>query len=154
VDDKAKVLREADEAFEELERATRGLTEEQMLEVWLGTWSVRDILIHISGWHRAMMAALQHVGRGEPPFAAGIYDDFDAWNARFVTEKTGVKVADVRAELVASHHDFRRAAADVPEQHFESARELLDGAGRGHYREHAAQIRAWRERQSPDEDAA
>lgn len=144
MNDRIKLLQEADEAFIELQQATRGLTDEQMVEVWLGTWGVREILIHMSGWHRAMIPALHHVGRGEAPYAPGTYDDFDAWNARFVAERAGVKVADVRAELEESHRDFLRAATAVPERHFAAARELLDGAGTGHYREHTSQIRAWR----------
>jgi len=144
--DRMKLLQEAEETFAELQQATVGLSEDQMAEVWLGTWSVREILIHISGWHRVMIPALGHVARGEPPYPPGTYDDFDAWNARFVAEKAGVKVADVRSELEASHRDFLRAATHVPEGHFEAARELLDGAGTGHYREHTAQIRGWRER--------
>jgi len=146
--DKAKLLQEADQAFTELHQAVDGLGDEQMRRVWLGTWGVREILIHISGWHRAMIAALQQVARGEPAFPVGTYDDFDAWNARFVEEKTGVKTADVLVELDAAHRDFMGAAAAVPDQHFAAggdARGPFEGAGAPHYREHAAQIREWRQ---------
>ena len=141
-------MREADETFAELRQAIDGLAEEQMLEVWLGTWSVREILIHISGWHRAMIPALEHIARGEPPFPAGAYDDFDAWNARFVVEKIGVKMADVLAELDASHAAFVQVAGTLPDEHFASdsgTRALFDGVAPGHYREHATQIREWRQ---------
>jgi len=146
--DKAQRLREADEAFTELRQAIEGLADEQMRQVWLGTWGVREILIHISGWHRAMTPALQHIARGEPPFPAGTYDDFDAWNARFVEQKARVKTADVLVELDAAHRDFVRAAADVPDQHFAAGGAALgpfEGAGAPHYREHAAQIVEWRQ---------
>jgi len=146
MNDKAKLLHEADEAFAGLRQAIDGLTEEQMTQVWLGMWGVREILIHISGWHRGMSVALERVARGEQPYPPGTYDDFDAWNARFVEEKAGVKVTDVLAELEVSHRNFLRVAAAVPEPHFEAARELFDGAGAGHYREHAAQVREWRAR--------
>ena len=56
--DKTTLLREADEAFAELRQAIDGLGEAPMRQVWLGTWGVREILIHISGWHRAMVPAL------------------------------------------------------------------------------------------------
>jgi hypothetical protein len=94
-----------------------------------------------------MIPALQHVARGEAPYPAGTYDDFDAWNARFVADKAGVKVADVMAELEASHQAFVRAAGAVPDAQFEAggpARDLFDGVAPGHYREHTAQIREWR----------
>jgi len=99
--DKATLLREADEAFAELRRAVEGLTDEEMRRVWLGTWGVREILIHISGWHEAMTPALGRIAKGEAPYPVGTYDDFDAWNARFVQERAGVKMPDVLAELDA-----------------------------------------------------
>jgi hypothetical protein len=75
------------------------------------------------------------------------YDDFDAWNARFVEARRGVKVADVRAELAASHREFVAAAAALADEHLApggAARELFTGTGATHYREHAGQIREWR----------
>ncbi len=146
--DKATLLREDGEAFSELRRAIEGLTDEEMRRVWLGTWGVREILIHISGWHDAMSPALGRIANGEAPYPAGTYDDFDAWNARFVERRAGVKTADVLAELERSHRGFVAAAAAVPEGAFlpgAAAREPFEGAGPGHYREHAAQIRAWRQ---------
>jgi hypothetical protein len=146
--DKATLLREADEAFTELRQAVDGLTDEAMRRVWLGTWGVREILIHISGWHDVMAPALERVARGEAPYPAGTYDDVDAWNARFVARKAGVKPADVVAELDASHRRLVAAAAAVPEAQFGpggAARDPFDGAGPGHYREHSAQIRQWRQ---------
>jgi hypothetical protein len=147
--DKAALLREADEAFTELRLAIDGLDEEAMGRVWLGTWGVREIVIHITGWHREAIPGFARIARGEAaPYPAGTYDDFDGWNARFVARKAGVKVADVLAELDASHRDFIAAAATVPEAHFApdaAVRGLFDGSGAGHYREHAAQIRQWRQ---------
>ncbi len=146
--DKATLLREADEAFAELREAIDGLTGEEILRVWLGTWSVREILIHISGWHQEMIPVLGRIAQGAPPYAAGTYDDFDAWNARFVERKAGVKTADVLAELDASHRAFVNAAGAVQEQHLApggAARDLFEGSGPGHYREHAGQIRGWRQ---------
>ena len=149
--DKSMLLREADDAFAELRRAIDGLEDETMRQVWLGTWGVREILIHISGWHREMIPALARVGRGEPAYPAGTYDDFDAWNARFVDRKTGVKTADVLPELDASHQAFMAAAAALPDAQLApggAARDSFEGAGAGHYREHTAQILDWRRKAS------
>lgn len=143
--DKARLLHEAEEAFGELQQAIDGLDDARLTRVWLGAWSTREILIHISGWHREMIPALARVARGEAPYPAGTYDDFDAWNARFVAARAGVKVSDVLAELDASHRDFVRAAGAVPDARIAEARDLVEGTGSGHYREHAAQIRAWRQ---------
>lgn len=142
--DKATLLRDADTAFTELRGAVEGMSDEEMRQVWLGSWGVREILIHISGWHEEMIPALGRIAKGEAGYAPGTYDDFNAWNARFVDRRMGVKTADVVAELDASHRAFVTAAAAVPEPHFApggAAREPFEGAGAGHYREHSAQIR-------------
>ena len=67
--------------YKALQETLRGLSETQMSEVWLGTWSVKDIVAHISGWHREMGPALERLARGEKPIADGVsYDDVDGWN--------------------------------------------------------------------------
>lgn len=143
--DKARLLHEAEDTFGELRQLIDGLDDGRLTRVWLGTWSIREILIHITGWHQEMIPALARVARGEAPYASGAYDDFDAWNARFVEARAGVKASDVVAELDSSHRDFVRAAEAVPEARIDDARALIEGTGSGHYREHAAQIRAWRQ---------
>jgi hypothetical protein len=146
--DKQAVLRESDDAYMELRQAFGGLGESDASQVWLGTWGVREILIHISGWHREMIPALDHIGRGERPYPEGVsYNDADGWNARFVQARRDAKLVDILAELDASHRDFVSAAAALGDEHFEpgaEARELFEGAGSQHYREHAGQIRRWR----------
>jgi hypothetical protein len=145
--DKEKLLREADEAYAELRQAIEGLSDDEMRQIWLGSWGVREILIHISGWHEVATPALGHIARDEAPYPPGTYDDFDAWNARFVIQKTAVKTSDVLAELDVSHKNFVEAARALPDQHFQAgktARETFENNGPGHYREHAAQIREWR----------
>jgi hypothetical protein len=150
--DREDLLAEAERAYGELREAVAGLDEASMNQVWLGTWSVREILIHISGWQREVLPALGRIGRGEPAYPEGVsYDDVDAWNRRFVEARAGVKAADAIDELAASHRDFVRAAGalaaeDLTEQ--AAARELFLGAGAPHYREHTEQIRGWRERAS------
>jgi hypothetical protein len=146
--DKATLLRQGNEVFDELRQAIDGLSEAEMREVWLGAWGVREILIHVSGWHDAMTPALRRIARGEAPYPPGAYDDTDAWNARFVEAQEGVKMAEVAARLDATHREFIVAANAVPEAHFApggAARDVFDGSGPAHYREHAAQIREWRQ---------
>jgi hypothetical protein len=148
--DKQKLVREADEAFGELREAVSGLDETMMKKVWLGTWGAREIVIHISGWHRELIPAFGRLGRNETSYPEGVsYDDFDAWNARFVEAKRDAKMPDILSELEASHRDFVAAASALSDEHFAAgspAREMFEGAGAPHYREHAGQIREWREK--------
>jgi len=86
--EKTTLLSEAETEFTHFKRAIAGLDEARMRQVWLGTWSVRDIVAHISGWHREMGPALERLARGERPIAEGVsYEDVDAWNGRFAEAK-------------------------------------------------------------------
>lgn len=145
--DKEKVLKDCDEAYGELREAIAGLDEARARAIWLGTWGVKEILIHIAAWDREMAPALSRIGRGEAPYPAGTYDDFDAWNARFVEAGKDAPEHEILVDLEASHRGLVAAANALGEAHFVAdapGRELFEGTGAKHYREHAAQIRDWR----------
>ena len=85
---KDELLNEAAREYKALHEAWQGLNETQMTEVWLGTWSVRDIAAHIAGWHAEMSPALERLARGERPIPPGVsYDDVDGWNERFANAR-------------------------------------------------------------------
>jgi len=150
--EKTTLLTEAETEFSQLKRAIAGLDEARMREVWLGTWSARDVVAHISGWHREMAPALKRLARGERPIPEGVsYDDVDAWNGRFAEARRAAATADIVAELDASHAAFMRAAAAVPEERYvpgKTAYKIVDLNSRHHYQEHRGQIEAWRERKA------
>src|SRR2546425_13237479 len=117
--DKETLLKEAQDGYLELQQSIAGLDEARAGEPWLGTWGVREILIHASGWLLEMTPALERIGRGEAPYTEGVsYDDFDAWNAKFVEARRGVKLADVVAELETSHRDFVAVGPCLPPEQF------------------------------------
>ena len=148
MDPRKQVLEDAEREYAALKAAIAGLDEKAMREVWLGTWSVRDIVAHITGWHAEMIPALERVGRGEPPYADGAYDDYDGWNARFVAARRDRATADLLREADTSHRELLIAASKLPDASFaegQPAAGLVDGVAGGHYREHAAQIRDWRQ---------
>jgi hypothetical protein len=146
---KQELLQQAEQEYDGLKAAIKGLDEAQMSQVWLGTWGVREIAAHIAGWHREMVPALERLGRGEAPYPDGAYDDFDAWNARFVEARKGPPAAEILREMEASHRELLGTASRLPDEQFaegKPASGLIDGVGPGHYREHAEQIRQWRNR--------
>jgi hypothetical protein len=146
-----ELLAELDVAFSELEGSVEGLTDEQMLRQWYGDWSVRDILGHVIGWHHEMDDALERISRGERPVPEGVsYDDADAWNRRFAETWQQASPQAVIEELRASKELFVSAIRQVPDDRFEEGRaafRILRGTGTDHYREHAPEIKAWRERE-------
>jgi uncharacterized protein DUF1706 len=147
---KDDLLRQADDELSVLKRTLVGLSDEALRRPWCGVWGVREILAHIAGWQREMIPVLERIARGEKPIAEGVsYEDVEAWNARHVTARRGLTVEGIRAELEASHRDFLAAARAVPESRYapdKTATRVFDLNGPHHYREHAAEIRAWRRR--------
>ncbi|MBI3456768.1 MAG: ClbS/DfsB family four-helix bundle protein [Candidatus Rokubacteria bacterium] len=128
--------------------AIGGLNEDQLTEVWLGSWSIKEILAHMSGWHRELGPALERMARGERPMPQGVsYDDVDAWNAKYAAGAWERTINEVLQEFDASHAYFMQAAAQVPEERFQpgkTAFRIVDLNSAHHYQEHGDQIRAWR----------
>jgi hypothetical protein len=49
-----------------------------MRRPWCGTWGVREILAHITGWQRELTPVLERLARGERPIPDGVsYADVD-----------------------------------------------------------------------------
>ena len=145
---KEELLNEAAREYKGFHEALQGLNESQMSEVWLGTWSVKDIVAHIAGWHEEMGPALERLSRGERPIREGVsYDDVDAWNARFAATAKGREITDLLLELDRTHEDFMLAADHIPEERYEpdkTAYRIVDGTSAHHYHEHGEQISEWR----------
>lgn len=145
---KQDLLQRAEQEYDALKAAIRGLDDAKMSQVWLGSWGVREIVAHATGWHREMIPALARLSRGEAPYPDGAYDDFDSWNARFVETRKGRLPADILRELDSSHRELLGAAGQLPDELFgegKPASGLVDGVAAAHYREHAEQIRHWRQ---------
>ena len=145
---KDELLLAAAREYKAFHEALHGLNEEQMAEVWLGTWSVKEIVAHMTGWHREMLPALERIARGERPVPEGVsYDDVDAWNARFAAVAKDREITDLLLDLDRSHEDFMQAADRVPSERFQpgkTAYRIVDANSAHHYREHGDQMRAWR----------
>lgn len=145
---KDDLLKQTVEEFTTFKAAYAGLTEPQMTQAMLGTWSVREILGHVAGWHREMAPVLKRISRGEKPLPDGVsYDDVDGWNDRFVKANAGKSAAELLREVATSHEALVAAARLVPEERFAAGRaaaRTLEEVGPNHYKEHGEQIRAWR----------
>jgi hypothetical protein len=147
-DAKDDLLLAAAREYKAFHEALHGLNDEETAEVWLGTWSVKEIVAHMTGWLREMRPALERLARGERPIPAGVsYDDVDAWNARFAAVARGQEFADLLLDLDRSHEEFMQAADHVPAERWEpgkTAYRIVDANTAHHYREHADQILEWR----------
>jgi hypothetical protein len=145
---KQELLNQAAREYKAFHESLQGLNEEHLTEAWLGTWSIKDIVAHIVGWHSEMGPALERIARGERPVPEGVsYDDVDAWNDKFVAARRGAEAADLLLDLDKSHERFMHQADAVPEGRFEPGKttyKIVEGNSAHHYHEHGEQIRAWR----------
>jgi len=145
---KDELLIRAAQEYKAFYQALDGLNEADLTEVWLGAWSIKEIVAHMVGWHRELTPALERIARGERPIPTEVsYADVEAWNARFAGALRDRQVEDVLLDFDKSHEAFLRAAAGVPDERFQPGRtayKLVDLNSAHHYREHGEQIRAWR----------
>ena len=148
VNHKEELLSRAAEEYRAFHEAIDGLNEERLTEVWLGDWGIREIVAHMTGWHRELIPALERLTRGERPIPPDVsYEDVDAWNAKFAAAKRGARVTDVLLEFDQSHEEFLTAADRVPEERYQPERtayRIVEMNSAHHYKEHGDQIRAWR----------
>jgi hypothetical protein len=145
---KQELLNQAAREYKAFHESLQGLNEEHLNEVWLGTWNIKDIVAHITGWQQELGPALERLARGERPVPEGVsYEDVDAWNAKFAAARRGAEAADLLLELDTSHEHFMHLADAIPDARFQpdrTAYRMVDLNSAHHYKEHGDQIRAWR----------
>lgn len=145
---KQQQLGQAEREYDRLKAAIMGIDAAGLRQRWLGSWGVREILSHITGWQRELTPALERLARGASVYPDPAYADEERWSAGFIEDHLGCSLDEIVQELDISHHALLTAAAALPEQQFgdgsPTAKLLRDLAG-GHYREHAEQMRDWRQ---------
>lgn len=145
--DKQAALKQVDDDFNKLLAAVKGLDERAMTRTFYGSWSVKDILAHIAGWHHTMTGALERMARGERPTPEGVdYSDADGWNAKFTAAMAPQNATTVVADLQQSFANYLRAAEAIPADRYgegKTVNRLLEGSGYGHYREHLPAIQEY-----------
>ncbi|HEY7801427.1 MAG TPA: maleylpyruvate isomerase N-terminal domain-containing protein [Dehalococcoidia bacterium] len=143
--DKQATMSELEKGFQELLASFDKLDERAMTTTFYGSWSIKDILAHITGWHQAMTGAMERMARGERPTPEGVdYSDADKWNAKFAGAMAPQSAPTVVAVLRQSFANYLRAAKALPEDRFgegKTANRLIETSGYGHYREHIPAIR-------------
>ena len=103
----------------EILAAATALAPAERDQVFLGVWSVTDVLAHLTGWDSANLEALQAVRAGRlPAFYAFRGPDWREYNALLVArcrrEDFGELVEDART----SHCSLLRLAEEIPPVEF------------------------------------
>ena len=148
MDDRESLIKDLNGEYENFFGVLMTLGDRDKTEVMLGTWAIRDIVVHVGAWQREMAGALERMARGERPTPEGVdYSDEDAWNARWVAESKGKSPGQVEAELHAAKEEFVRAIRALPEERLTDGKtgwRIVHTSGINHFKEHAAQIWAWK----------
>jgi len=149
--DRRQLLERLDKAWVAFKASYAGLSEAQLLEPGVtGTWSVRDIIAHVTTWDEESLTHLPSILEGEkPPRYSVTYGGIDAFNALMTKRKDGLSLSEVLRQLDDTHRRLVEVIERAPEEELMREtrfRRRLRMDTYGHYPNHAAAIRRWRER--------
>ncbi|MCC6799099.1 MAG: ClbS/DfsB family four-helix bundle protein [Anaerolineae bacterium] len=148
---KQQLLDKLERAWADLKASFSGMSEAQMTTPGVtGDWSVKDILAHVTTWEEEALRMMPVILENKtPPRYADQYGGLNAFNAQMSAQKRDLPLAEVLAQLDATHRRLieyvQRAPDDQITRETRFRRRLrLDTYS--HYPEHARAIRAWRKR--------
>ena len=149
--DRRQLLKRLDKAWAAFNESYAGLSDAQVTMPGVtGSWSVRDILAHVTTWEAEALKHLPLILEGgTPPRYSTRYGGIDAFNARMTEQKRSLSLPEVRAQLAATHDGLVGFIQSVPEHHLVGEtrfRHRLRLDTYSHYPLHAAAIRQWRKR--------
>src|SRR5882672_12519712 len=148
---RARLLRRLDQAWQALQDSYAGLSEAELLEPGVtGTWSVKDIIAHVTWWEEEALTHLPLiVAGGRPPRYSVTYGGIDAFNAKMTKQRKDLSLADVLRQRDDVHRRLIALVRTAPETELTGEtrfRRRLRLDTYGHYPKHARAMRAWRER--------
>jgi len=117
------VISELVEARRKILDVASSLSPAQQDEVFLGVWSVEDLLAHLVGWDFANLEAAQAILIGKVPAFYSHHDrDWQTFNARLVAEYKKDKFADLLASAEDSHQKLTDFLESIPAEEFDKDR--------------------------------
>ena len=147
-----KLLNRLDTAWAAFKESYAGVPDAQLMEPGvIGDWSVKDILAHVTIWEEEALKHLPLIIAGGTPPRYVTYGGIDAFNAHMIEQTRGLSLSAVRRQLDDTHRRLIAFIQSAPEGQFTRetrARRRLRLDTYGHYPEHAAAIREWRERRT------
>ena len=116
---KEQLVAEMMAARRELLDAVSALPEAEQDTVFVGYWTVKDVLAHLVGWDYANLEGIEAILAGRLPAFYAHYDpDWRAFNARLVGEFRRGCLAESIELAEASHRALLAVAQAVPADEF------------------------------------
>jgi hypothetical protein len=156
--DKTRLLHEIRTGYAALEEILAPLDETRMTTFGVsGDWSIKDILAHITAWHRYLLDRLQAAARNESPsvYITGLDDEeVDRLNEQFYQENKSRALDEVMTDFRSTYLQIVEAVQAMQEedltdaQRFSWARGIplwrfVAGDTYEHYLEHIGPIKDW-----------
>jgi hypothetical protein len=118
-------------------------------EVFLGVWSVKDLLAHLVGWDHTNLSAVQEILAGQKPSFWAHYDrDWQSYNAQLVAEYKREDFSELVVAVEASHRQLIDFLQTVPADEYVKKKKiatLLRAEARDE-EEHHRQVEVFRRR--------
>jgi hypothetical protein len=96
-----------------------GLSDERQDQIFLGVWSVRDLLAHLIGWDHTNLEAVKSVLAGRVPAFYEHHDrDWQTYNAMLVRKHKKGTFRELTAEARASQEHLLEFLDTVPPENF------------------------------------
>jgi hypothetical protein len=118
--DKSQLLKRLDEAWNALEASYAGLPDSEMMEPGVtGTWSIKDIIAHVTSWEEESLTHVPLILAGEkPPRYSVTYGGIDAFNAQTTEQKRNLPLSEVLRQRDDTHRRLIEFIHRVPEDQF------------------------------------
>src|SRR5262245_17392662 len=148
--DRQQLLKKVDKAWTMFKQSYAGLSDAQMTEPGVtGSWSVRDIIAHVTIWEEEALKHLPLIIEGQkPPRYSVKYGGIDAFNALMIEQRKELSLSDILRQLDRTHRRLIDYCESVPGEQFSREtrfRRRLKLDTYSHYPIHAQAIQEWRE---------
>ena len=153
---KDRVVREFAEVRQKIIETATSVPRERQDEIFLGIWSLKDLLAHLAGWDFTNVEAVKEILRSKTPNCFKHWNpDWAAYNAKLVQQYKYENWVEMLTEVQLSHHDLVEFLQQIPADNFQKDFGVRLPGGRvitiAHYlqaeiddeREHYQQIKRW-----------
>lgn len=113
------IISEMQRVRSELLTEVAALSRKERDTVFLGIWSVRDLLAHLAGWDHANLAAAKSIIAGRLPSFYEHHDrDWQMYNAMLVKKYRKNTFRELRATLKGSQQKLVEYLQTIPPEYF------------------------------------
>jgi hypothetical protein len=142
-----------EKAWRAFQDSYAGLSDSEMMESGVTkTWSVRDILVHVTSWEQETLKHLPLILKGgRPPLYSAAYGGINAFNAQMTALKKHLSLSEVLREQSSTHSQVVAFIENTPDDKIRNDtrfRRRLRLDTYGHYPKHAEAIQNWRVQRS------